>query len=386
MKISLSFLIVISCLTSCSNRESKNSEIYLGTYRVADRVIPYPFILKHARDSVFLFDASGASLDNADLHSMKKGGEIILGEKHLKILDKNESNLILFDLLDTISFRTYSNGKPNIKYAAKFQKLLVEDELDLQKLGVVLQKSIWKYELQEGDNSNPNHDLDIKQSFNFKEDSVNIITNYYYQTSKMISEYETKAYQIFEIDGIYFLSLRKENDNPQLIYRLKGFNSQNIELEDYSSKVSKSLSLQKDTLSIDGYRRRLQSTAAYANCYDGYQGEYYYEDVTFNKGNEFIAEYVSENLPQTESKSGYIIIHFNINCSGNLGDFGLILMDKSFNESVFSIELVKHIINKVSELNDFPPSASQREWLQFKDVHSFLMFKIERGKITDVSP
>ncbi len=373
-------------MTSCSNRESKNSEIYLGTYRVADRVIPYPFILKHARDSVFLFDASGASLDNADLHSMKKGGEIILGEKHLKILDKNESNLILFDLLDTISFRTYSNGKPNIKYAAKFQKLLVEDELDLQKLGVVLQKSIWKYELQEGDNSNPNHDLDIKQSFNFKEDSVNIITNYYYQTSKMISEYETKAYQIFEIDGIYFLSLRKENDNPQLIYRLKGFNSQNIELEDYSSKVSKSLSLQKDTLSIDGYRRRLQSTAAYANCYDGYQGEYYYEDVTFNKGNEFIAEYVSENLPQTESKSGYIIIHFNINCSGNLGDFGLILMDKSFNESVFSIELVKHIINKVSELNDFPPSASQREWLQFKDVHSFLMFKIERGKITDVSP
>ncbi|WKV12259.1 hypothetical protein [Marivirga harenae] len=386
MKISLSFFIVISFLAGCSKRESRNSEIYLGTYRVADRVIPYPFILKHARGSVFLFDASGASLDNSDLHSMKEGETIAFKDQQFKILDKNESNLILFDLQDTISFRIYSNGKPNPKYAAKFQKLLVEDELDLQEFGNVLRKSIWKYELLEGDNSNPNHDLDIKQSFNFKEDSVNIITNYYYQTSKMISEYETKAYQIFEIDGIYFLSLRKENDNPQPIYRLKGFNSQNIELEDYSSKVRKILSLQKDTLSVDEYRKQLQNTAAYANCYDGYQGEYYYEDVTFNKGNEFIAEYVSENLPQTESKSGYIIIHFNINCSGNLGDFGLVQMDRSFKESVFSTKLVKHIINKVSELNDFPPSASQREWLQFKDVHSFLMFKIERGKITDVSP
>jgi hypothetical protein len=84
--------------------------------------------------------------------------------------------------------------------------------------------------------------------------------------------------------------------------------------------------------------------------------------------------------------SGYLIVHYNINCSGKVGNFGLTQMNRDFKATSFTKEFVNHIINKVSELEDFPSSNSQLEWLNYKDVHAFLMFKINKGKIVDVCP
>lgn len=386
LKITLIFLIAIILITGCTDKEIINSEMYVGTYRVADRMIPYPFIIKQQKDTLYLFDKKGICIDKTARHSFQESGEIVFKEKHLKILDKKDEYLIVFDLQDTINFQTYKDGKPNQKYGARFQKLKSRKRLDLQKLEKEVKNFIWKYKVIEDENSNPNNDLQIEQLFNFNNDSVSIITNYHYQGLKIFSEYETKAYHIFEIDDIYFFFLQKENNNPQPIYRITGYDSQKIELQDYSSRVYKSISFYKDSFNIDEYEGQLKNTPAYANCYDGYQGEYYYDDVTFNKGNQYIINYVNDNLSTNESKSGYIIIHFNINCFGNVGNFGLIQMDREFQRTAFSKEFVNHIINRVSKLNDFPATESQTEWLNHKDVHAFLMFKLEHGKITDVCP
>lgn len=385
MRLTLIFLS-ITILIGCSDKEITNSEVYVGTYRVADRMIPYPYIIEQKKDTLFLFDESGICIDKTTRYSISEAEEIRLKEKHLKILDKNDTSLVVFDLQDTTNFLRYNSGKPNPRYAAKFQKLVVDDQLDLQKVKKEVRSFIWKYDLIEDENSNPNHDLAIEQLFNFRNDSVNIITNYYYQGLKTISEYETKAYHIFEIDDIYFLSFQKESNNPQPIYRITGYDSQKIELVDFSSRDTKSISFNKDSNSIDEFKKQVENTPLYSNCYDGYQGEYHYDDVTFNKGNEFIASYVNDNLPKNESKSGYIIIHFNINCFGNVGNFGLIQMNRDYKETSFSKEIVSHIINRVSELKDFPATESQIEWLNHKDVHAFLMFKLDHGKITDVCP
>ncbi|ADR21154.1 hypothetical protein MATR_12170 [Marivirga tractuosa] len=385
MRLSLIFFS-ITILLGCSDKENNSSEIYLGTYRVADRMIPYPYLIKQKKDTLFLFDESGICIDKTTKHSINEAEEISFNEKHFKILDRNDTSLVVFDLQDTVNFRTFKNGQPNPRYAAKFQKLASANKLDLQEIRKELRNAIWKYDVIEDENSNPNQDLDIEQLINFRNDSVSIITNYYYQGLKTISEYEAKAYHIFEIDDIYFLSFQKGIDNPQPIYRITGCNSQKIELVDFSSRDTKSISFNKDSISIDEFMLQVENTPPYSNCYDGYQGEYYYDDVTFSKGNEFIASYVNDNLPKNEIKSGYIIIQFNINCFGNIGDFGLIQMNRKYEKAFFSKEIVSHIINRVSKLSDFPPSESQIEWLNHKDVHAFLMFKLDHGKITDVCP
>ena len=61
-------------------------------------------------------------------------------------------------------------------------------------------------------------------------------------------------------------------------------------------------------------------------------------------------------------------------------------MNRDFKATSFSKEIVNHVINKVSKLEDFPPSNSQSEWMDYKDVHGFLMFKINKGNITDLCP
>jgi hypothetical protein len=387
MKSVVIFLCVLALFTNCKDKTVKNSEIFIGTYRIIDQMVPYPYIIQQKKDSLYLYDNKGNAVDKITNNSIKKNKKIKFKEKHLKILNKKENEFIAFDLLDTINFRTFKNGEPNPKNGARFEKITSKNKLDLQKAGKGIRNSIWRYDVVEDENNNPNNDLDIEQLLYFKNDSLNVITNYYYQDLKIVSEYETKTFNIFEIDNIYFLSLQKENSNPQPIYQIVEYDLSNIELKDYSSRDSKNIKFYKDSLDIKDYEKLIKSTSSYSNCFDGYQGEYYFgDDVTFNNGNNYIIKYVNENIPNNEINSGYLIVHFNINCSGKVGKFGLIQMNREFKATSFTKEIVNHVINKVSELEDFPASNSQLEWLDYKDVHSFLMFKLDNGKIVDVCP
>lgn len=387
MRLTIIYFIALAFFSSCVDKGTTNSEMYIGTYRIIDQMVPYPYIIQQKKDSLFLYDNKGNAVDKITNSSIKKNKEIKFKEKLLKILNKKENEFLAFDLLDTINFRTFKNGKPSPKNGARFKKITSKNKLDLQKVKKGIINSVWKYDVIEDENSNPNNDLDIEQLLYFKNDSLNIVTNYYYQDLKIISEYETKAYYFFEIDNIYFLSLQKESNNPQPIYQILEYDSNKIELKDYSSRESKNISFYKDSIDIEDYEKFAKSISSYSNCFDGYQGEYYFgDDVTFNNGNDYIVKHVNENIPNNEINSGYLIIHFNINCSGKVGCFGLIQMNREFKATSFTKEIVNHVINKVSELDDFPTSNSQLEWLNYKDVHAFLMFKIDNGKIVDVCP
>lgn len=387
MRLIIICFITIALFSSCNNDETTNSEMYIGTYRIMDQMVPYPYIIQQKKDSLYLYDNKGKTIEKIINNSIKKNKEIKFKKKHLKILNKKENEFLAFDLLDTINFRTFKNGEPSPKNGAKFEKITSKNKLDLQKVKKGIINSVWKYDVIEDENNNPNNDLDIEQLLHFKNDSLNIITNYYYQDLKIISEYEAKAYNVFEIDNIYFLSLQKESNNPQPIYQILEYDSNKIEIKDYSSRDSKIIIFNKTSLNIKDYENLAKNTSSYSNCFDGYQGEYYFgDDVTYNYGNDYIVKYVNENIPNNETKSGYLIVHFNINCSGKVGDFGLIQMNREFKATTFSKEFVKHIINKVSKLEDFPASNSQLKWLNYKDVHAFLMFKISESKIVDLCP
>ncbi len=141
---------------------------------------------------------------------------------------------------------------------------------------------------------------------------------------------------MFKIDGVCFLSFQNEKDNPQTIYQILDFNTNEIKLKDFSKKKKKDISFYKVAIKNNDYKRSIEQANYYSNCFDGYQGEYYYdEDVTYNKGNEYILNYVNIGVPKKEDKSGFIIIHFNINCNSNVGNFGLIQMNRNLKKHFF---------------------------------------------------
>lgn len=387
MRLKIIYLIALILLISCDNKKNSDSELFIGAYRTMDQLVPYPYLIQQKNDSIYLIDNQGIFLDKVVNREIKQDREIQFKQKNLKILKTKNDGFTAFDLSDTLNFRLFHNGEPSPKSGAKFEKIVATKRFDVQKIKEEIEDFIWKYEVIEDENSNPNKDLEMQQILHFENDSLNILTNYYYQGLKTYSELETKAYHIFQLDDAFFLSFQKEIDNPQSIFQIVGYDSKTIELKDFSSRDIKNISFVKDSIDKKDFKKLLKNTSHYSNCFDGYQGEYYFgDDVTFKSGNQYILNYVNTNIPKIKTKSGYIIIHFNINCSGDIGRFGLIQMNREFKETAFSKKMVNHLINKVSQLKDFPSSLSQLEWLNYKDVHAFLMFKIVNGKIVDICP
>lgn len=386
MRCLLSSILVFLILFSCNSKEYRHSEIYVGAYRTIDQLVPYPYILQQKKDSTLLFDTRGHLVGKLKNKALQLDSELVFGQKHWKVINAKKESLVIWDSNDSDNFLRYEDGDPILKFAALFKKIEKEDPIDIQKLRTDLNNSIWNYKLIGDENTNPNDDLDIEKVFHFKKDSVAIFINYFYQGLKTVSEYENKAFEIFQIDTVNFLSFQKEDDNPQPIYQIIKYTSDKLELKDFSSSIVKTNVLQKSSLTSDQFNVLTQTAVLYANCFDGYQGEYYFENVTHNKGNNYIIEKVNVDAPDTDKASGYITVHFNVNCNGDVGRFGLIQMDRTYKKMSFSKAIVSHVLNKVRELNDFPSTYSNSDWLMYKDVHAFLMFKVENGKIIDLCP
>ena len=94
---------------------------------------------------------------------------------------------------------------------------------------------------------------------------------------------------------------------------------------------------------------------------------------------------MAQNAPTLSDENGYINVHFTINCEGKVGHIGLEQMDFKYQKTSFSYPLVNHIIGEVVKLREWP-KIKPLDGMEYKDVHAFLMFKIENGKINDLCP
>ena len=386
MKRLILVLIVLIFTVSCLNEQSS---LFVGTYRIMDQMIPYPYIYYKKSDSVYLLNNRGSIIAKIKDEGLLDQTELNFNSDfNLKILKSKKDQFFAFNVKDTLNFEsTKKSGRPNIIHAAKFEKISPTKEFDNQKFKEYLKGSVWESKRIKDENSGPNKDLEIKKLYYFNKDSVIELTNYLYNGSHVTSEYETKAYHLFQVDEVCFLSFDKGIDNPQPIYQINDYGTDFFELRDFSSKTIKNIKFNKSTWSKDNFLDEVTNTVYYSKCFDGYQGEYYFgHDVTFKKGNRYIQNMVNQGMPQTNDSSGYVIIHFSVNCEGSLGDFGVIQMNRAYKQYNFSTAVVSHLIRKVKTLNDFPKTESQLDRLFYKDVHGFLMFKIENNKVTDVCP
>lgn len=387
MRIAIISIVILALLLGCDTKTSVSPNLYIGAYRSMDQLIPYPYIIYEEETALHLYNNEGKVIDSANDASLEAGDDIRFKTKHFELLGKGTKGFMAFDVLDTLNFRKTKNNKPIYKNSAIFKQVHSEVALDIDAVKAELVNSVWAYDVIADENSTPNNDFDITELFHFNKDSVDVITSYSYEGLNIVSQKTSKTYHVFEVAGVYFLSFEKTDDNPQPIYQILSFDSEKLVLKDFSSREVKDVTYNKQATSPETYKEALEAATSYSNCFDGFQGQYYYgDDVTYNKGNAFLVDYVKEGLPETETNSGYVIVHFNINCEKRLGDFGLILMDRQYKATTFSKDFVYHIVNKVRVLTDFPSSASQIEWLEYEDVHAFLMFKITNGKLVDLCP
>jgi len=383
-------LIVIICLIICGScrNESDLEKLYIGSYRIEDQEIPYPFLIQQKKDSVILYNNSGEKLDMvlAKIDHSKEIDSLSIAKRKFIIVNSTSSSFDVFDLNDTINFKRYKTGEPVPKSVAKFRQVKHFKQLDANKIKKELEDKVWELSIKNEESHTPNKDLEIRKKFSFRNDSVSILTQYSYQNKEITQSYETKKYSTFQVGERSFLSLDSGEENPQPIFQIRNINSSELILVDFSSAKIKELTFKESKINKNDFHDHLKYTFSYSNCYDGYQGEYYYsDDVTYAKGNEFILRQVREDAPLDQGKSGYIIVHYHLNCFSQLGNFGLIQTDNHYQVAEFSSELVQHIFQEVLQLKDWP-EMNTIEWLNYKDVHGFLMFKIENGKITAVCP
>ena len=260
-KKALYYLVLLLLFQSCDENSGINN-VFVGSYRIMDQMVPYPYIIKQNNYSLYLFNNEGILIDSIEDERIEKNKTIEFKEKHLKILNKKGDSFYAFDLSDSLKFKPYKNGNPNPKNCAKFTKIH-HNIIDVEQLNNDLKSSIWKYNVVEDENSNPNKDLEIKQLLQFKKDSVTVLTDYYYQGTKTVSEYEKKAFTIFNIDDFYFLSFQKEQSNPQPLNQIINYNSERIELRDFSSSEVKNISFYRDSISSESYTESIEMSLVY---------------------------------------------------------------------------------------------------------------------------
>ncbi|TCI94406.1 hypothetical protein [Tenacibaculum sp. M341] len=390
MQKTLWYIFIIIIFIRCTVKNT--SDIYVGGYRVLDEVIPYPYIIKKSNDSVMLYNTKGKLLDAKKLDSITKKDTLKIHNKAYLINSKKSDYLEVFDLSDTINFPRFRNEEKSpavYNFCAYFFKTeKTKQTLNLSKVEKLLKTKVWKYTFKADENYNPNEDLDIEKYLLFENEKAIELTNYYFNNEKITSQHREYVYKLSKIDNRIFLSFIKTDKNPQPIFQVTAVTNSEITLRDFSSAKykGKTIKLSATTKNDTDFSDLISRSTYFENCFDGFQGQYYHESITYNKGNEFILNYVVKDIPEiTNEPDGYVIVHFNINCKKEIGNLGLIQMDTDYQKTTFSVDLIKHIIHKITTLKDWPNTEDSIN-KSYKDVHAFLMFKIENNKITDLCP
>lgn len=363
---------------SCSHPKAwqHENDIWVGSHQIADRTIPYPWIITRNGANCYLINHLGYRMDSCIVTTFDKGDTLRMINHPFEVIYKDETKLNIFQLNDTINF-PFVKGNKNWKYRAQLVKALKSDKLYKDEIAKTLNGNTFVATVSD---ENPNDQLIVQKYLTFDGDSLQTRYDYLYNDKLMYAEYQSQPCHLSQVNNCIFLSCHSDEDNPQPIMQILEANKSKLTIRGFING--------KETIDTFSSIEKPKSVAIlYSNCYDGHIGEYYHNrtDVTFDQGNDFLIKMIGQDAPLDQG-DGYIIIHFNINCKSQCGRPGVITMDKSYQSRTFSVAMINHILSHVMKLKDWPTSVSDQDYFVYKDVHAFLMFKIENGKITDLCP
>lgn len=365
-------------IVSCSHTKSWQgiNDIWIGSHQIADRTIPYPWILAKINKKWYLIDHHGVKQDSCNVGPLQKGDTLLMHNHPFSILYKDDAILNIFQLNDTINF-PFVKGKMNWKYRAQLVPTLKTNNFKIDEIATTLTGKTFETKVTA---ENPNDQLTVEKYLTFERDTLITHFEYIYGDKVVYAEYQRQPYHFLQVNGSVFLSCNADNGNPQPIIQILDVGKNVLTIRSFFNRnevIETMVSIEKPQAAANYY----------SNCFDGHIGEYYHNrtDVTFDQGNDFLIKMIGQDAPLDQG-DGYIIIHFNINCKSQCGRPGVITMDKSYQSRTFSVAMINHILSHVMKLKDWPTSVSDQDYFVYKDVHAFLMFKIENGKITDLCP
>lgn len=368
-------IVILSC--SQSSIYKPDPSLYVGTNRVMDLTIPYPYFIDIRDNKIQFIDYNGKHIDSCLLNKKITTKDTLALNNHtFEVLHYATSKLNIFQLNDSVRFPFYK-GRANYKYRAKMVPALMTKPLSSQDIRQNLMNKIFRCEVEA---DNPNDHLTVTKYLTFGKDSLKTTLIYSYDNEVVFSEYQTQKLNLYNIGEKVFLNLTEREDNPQPIYQVLENRSNILKLRYYNGDHDVISTFEESKLPN-------VSVSHYANCFDGHVGEYYHNrvDITYKYGNEFLIKKIGQNAP-LDKGDGYIIVHYNVNCKDQMGRPGLIMMDMNYQNTTFGKGLVNHIIKEVMKLKEWPSSIHDDDNKGFYDIHGFLMFKIENGKITDLCP
>ncbi|HMR88674.1 MAG TPA: hypothetical protein PKD51_10995 [Saprospiraceae bacterium] len=381
-------LRAIFCLTyfffaiSCQQKQVQDYDLYMGAYRILDQTIPYPFFIEKKNNTVSYYNYLGEKIDSiTNIKDFSIDDTINLTQFPFKILYIEDQKLNIFPLKDSIQFPITETGQIYWKNRATFIKITEDSKLGKGNIQNIIQGNSFQSQTI---SHNPNDDLKVTKDITFSSDSLTTMMTYFYEGEPVWQETQTQKYHLFDLNGNIFISTTEDISNPQHFLHIADANKNSITIKYFINDKEQIETYQKSK------KTEPQNAIGYKNCFDGHQGEYYYQsiadtEVTYRKGNEYLIKKIAANAP-IDQGDGYIIVHFNVNCHGKVGVPGLQQMDKKFKSKKFSAPLIKHMLAEISKLDDWPSTETSYDFITYKDVHAFLMFKIENGKITDLCP
>ena len=84
-----------------------------------------------------------------------------------------------------------------------------------------------------------------------------------------------------------------------------------------------------------------------------------------------------------EGLSGYLSLHFIINCEGEIGRFGVEQTNLDFQPTTFSNEAIRHCMDLLLQVPSWQPTVLREEPT---DSYAYITFKLENGALIDIIP
>lgn len=360
MKKNLIYIILFTfTLISCKSQQAaEDKELYVSGYYLEDYNIPYVNFIYLENDSITLL--------NENLKEEKQ-----LAIKEIIKEDIKTSFVINNNKISIIQQHLTNNQKSDYHYFKAQPDELSKASFTEKFLNKTFSAKIAKTL------SSPNSDFDIVKSVVFQQDSVHIYYEYYYDDIKIYAEKESQSISYIEIYHRLFVSVNSETGISRAFQIVPTKNT--FELISYGENKA-NIEKYQPTATIDS-----TTYNNFTTCSDARPAEYYHKNIGQKKGNQYLLREIQKNAPESGSDNGYITIHFTINCHQNVGRFGLEQMNRKYSSTKFNPELVKHLVNYIAELNEWE-NVEQDNLIGYQDIHSFYMFKIENGKITDICP
>lgn len=358
----LLLLLASFALLSCVTQKSKDPKLYVSGYYMENYNIPINQFLEVESDSLrFIYLNNETSTgkkpaNNKDTISTKNG---------MLVMQKRPQSLFLQSLKKDKTKEFDLTFFPVIE-TKKWDKNKIFNQLLGQTFETRIDRTL----------SSPNSDLDIKKTLTFSKDSILIAYHYFLDNQLMYAENEKIAYKLIEKNDYLF------------------FEFDSSDFPDYK-RINQIVALNKHSFTFNIYKDREATPEIYIKteskqlpkksfkpCRDSRPGEYYHNHIKYAKGNNNLMNKIRENAPLTTG-NGYITIHFTINCNKEIGRFGIEQMNTLYEPTTYNPELIKHLINEIALLKDWPDLKLDK---YYQDIHAFLMFKIKDGKIIDVCP